>query len=125
LTVTIKDSAGTQTIMATGTGIPSPVTGSPLTLNFGNQVVGTTSAPKTSVITNAGPSAVNIGVGLEGNTQSFSQTNNCGSVLAAHSTCTISVVFAPNGASAKSATILVETDDGFIGIAATGTGVAP
>ena len=125
VTITVHDSAGSQMFEATGTGIPSPVSASPLTLNFGNQVVGTTSAPQTSVITNAGPSAFNIGVGLEGNTQSFSQTNNCGSVLAGRSTCTISVVFAPNGASAKSAIIFVETDEGFISINATGTGVAP
>jgi len=75
------------------------VSGSPATtlsvpsISFGNQDVGTASAEQAITLSNtgsAGLSIVGTAVALP-----FTQTNTCGSSLAAGATCTINVTFAP------------------------------
>ncbi len=126
MTITIKDSAGTQTITATGTGVTGSgtVNVNPSSLSFGNQTVGVKSAAKTSILTNGTASTVTgIAISTSGNTQSFSESNNCGSTLAADATCTFTVTFDPNGALAKSMTITIKDSAGTQTITSTGTGV--
>ncbi len=62
-------------------------------LNFSPQDVSTTSAPQVVTVSNNGKTAVSFGLIAAG--PNFSQTNNCGSSLAAASSCQISVSFAP------------------------------
>src|SRR6516225_5255571 len=71
------------------------VTLSPTKLTFSNQVQNTTSAPQNVTMTNTGTSSVTITSITTPN--KFTQTNTCGSSLAAGKTCTISVSFAPTG----------------------------
>ena len=62
-------------------------------ISFGNQVVGTPSAGDAITLSNtgsAGLSIVGIAVAVP-----FTQTNTCGSSLAAGATCTINVTFDP------------------------------
>jgi hypothetical protein len=79
---------------------------SPSTLNFGNVTVGQTSAPMTVTLTNLSTS---MNVALQGekfagaNRADFAQTNNCGQLLAANSSCTVSVTFSPSAAGSRSA----------------------
>ena len=62
-------------------------------ISFGNEVVGTASAGQTITLSNTGSAElriVGIAVALP-----FTQTNTCGSSLAAGAKCTINVTFAP------------------------------
>src|SRR6202023_281189 len=64
-----------------------------LSISFGNQVVDTASAGQAITLSNTGSAGlriVGIAVALP-----FTQTNTCGSSLAAGATCTINVTFAP------------------------------
>jgi len=64
---------------------------------FATQLVGTTSAPRTIRLTNQGASPLTFSkiyiAGL--NPTSFTQTNNCGTTLAAGAGCNVSVTFSP------------------------------
>jgi hypothetical protein len=96
-TVTITDNApnSPQTVMLTGVG--TVVTLSPTSLNFGNQTVGTTSAPQTVTLTNHARRVLNIfGDGFSGtNPGAFAETHTCGRSLAAGASCTVNVTFTP------------------------------
>jgi outer membrane protein assembly factor BamB len=71
---------------------------SPTSLNFGDQAVGTTSAPKTVTITNLGSAA--FGIDKFFATGNFSiKAKTCGTSLAAGAHCTVSIVFRPAGIS--------------------------
>ena len=96
-------------------------------LAFGSVGVGSTSAPQTATLSNAQNTTLNISsIGFTGtNPGDFSQTNTCGSSLAAGQSCSISVAFAPTATGARSA-ILTATDDAGNSpqtINVTGTGV--
>ena len=92
--VTITDDAANspQAVALSGVG-GGAVTLSPASLIFPVQAVSTMSPPQSVVLTNGGSSALTItSVAASG---SFTQTNNCGSSLAAGASCTINVVFQP------------------------------
>ena len=69
----------------------------PISLNFGNQIVGTSSAPQTITLANLGSAGLSISsINITGSLASeFSQTNDCGSTVAAGANCAISVTFSP------------------------------
>ena len=92
-----------------GCGLPAL---SPTSLSFGSWVVGTKSTAQSVTLTNNQNSTLNISsIGFTGtNPGDFTQTNTCGSALAAQATCTISVVFAPTASGTRTATLNV-TDD--------------
>ena len=83
----------------------SPTTG----LSFSPQLVGTASATQAETVTNNGSSAVAINsTGLAGiNAADFSQTNNCGSSLAAGASCGLTVTFRPNQTGIRSGLIKI------------------
>jgi subtilase family serine protease len=90
--------AGTPT--QTGT-----VSLSPTSLNFGSVTVNTTSAAQTVTLSNGTASAVTISsIAASG---AFAETNNCGTSLAANSSCTISVSFKPTATGAATGTLTV------------------
>ncbi len=92
--------AGTQqyvTLTGTGSGTAdSPITLTPPTLAFGNQLVTTTSADQSVVIKNTGATTLALTFATSG---SFSKSNPtsgaCGSTLAGGASCTIDVQFSP------------------------------
>src|SRR6266849_2004151 len=105
-TLTVVDDASNspQTASLTGTGVQS-VTLSLSNLTFGNQTVGTTSAPKAVTLTNNQSTALSIsGISASGD---FAQTNTCGTSLAASTQCTISVTFTPTAAGTRNGTLTV------------------
>lgn len=77
--------------------LQTPVSVSPASLAFGDQTIGTSSAPQTVTLTNLKPSALKINsIGIGGTDSSdFSQTNNCGTSVPAHGSCQIKVTFTP------------------------------
>jgi hypothetical protein len=100
-----------QTVSLSGVG--TFMTLSPSSLNFGNQAVGTTSAPQTVTLTNNGGTSVSItGISITGtNPTSFSETTTCGSTLSGQSSCAFSVTFKPQ-ASGKASAGLTVSDNG-------------
>jgi Abnormal spindle-like microcephaly-assoc'd, ASPM-SPD-2-Hydin/Cep192 domain 4 len=71
------------------------VTLSPASLNFGSVPKGTSSAPQPVTLHNGTSSTVTIYSVWVG--WSYSETNNCGTSLAAGASCTINVTFSPQG----------------------------
>jgi FG-GAP-like repeat/Cep192 domain 4 len=94
--------------------------------NFGNQMVGTMSNPKTATLRNLGTTALNVsGISVTGtDAGDFTQTNNCGTSVAARGSCQIRIVFAPTATGVRNATVQIEDDavGGVQSISVTGTG---
>lgn len=122
-TLTVTDSAGTQTSSLSGTGV-SNVSLSPSTVSFGNQAYGVKSAPQAVTLSNGPTSSLTgISVSITGtNAGDFAQTNNCGTTLAGSSTCTINVTFTPAGYGSRTATLSVSDSAGTQTSTLTGTG---
>jgi hypothetical protein len=106
--LTVNDSAGTQTANLSGTGVPA-VALTPATVNFGNQAYGVTSAPQAVTLTNNQTSALSVsGVTISGaNAADFAQSNNCGTSVGPNSICTINVTVRPSAYATRTATLSV------------------
>jgi len=93
-----------------GTGGVATLGVAPVGLNFAGLTVGTTSAPQAVILTNpvGNASAIIIdGISVNG---VFSQANNCGTLpasLAAGSSCTINVTFAPQQTGQSTGTLTI------------------
>jgi hypothetical protein len=81
----------------------------PLSLTFGNQAVGTTSAAQTTTLTNSGSTQLNItSINITGaNAADFAETNTCGTSLSAGATCMINVTFTPMAPGARTAAVAI------------------
>ena len=117
LTVTAGVSGLTSTarfsLNATASTAPVAVL-TPASLVFGPQASGTASAAQSISLSNTGNAALNIagsGIGIAGaNAADFSQSNQCGSSVAAGGSCAISVTFMPS-LSAGSETAILSVPD--------------
>jgi FG-GAP-like repeat/Abnormal spindle-like microcephaly-assoc'd, ASPM-SPD-2-Hydin/FG-GAP repeat len=92
---------------------PSEVTLSPTSLNFGSQNVGTSSAPQVATLTNNTSGSVTItGISITGgDSGDYSETNDCGTSLAAGGSCSISVTFKPTAIGTRSGTLQATDSD--------------
>src|SRR5258706_1284205 len=102
------------------------VTISPSSLPFGLQTIGTTSAPQTATLTNNGTTTVTISkISLSGSANEFAQNNNCGSTVAAGTSCTLAVTFTPAYAMPRTGTVTVSDNASGspqkLGLSGTGT----
>ena len=91
-------------------------------LNFGSQLVGTTSAPQPVTLTNTGGTSLTIsGIAVA---QPFVQTNNCPATLAAGANCTISVMFTPQASGSVNGTLTItdNASNGSQGVSVAGSG---
>jgi hypothetical protein len=110
------------------TSFPAPVqpgalNASPTSLSFGDVASGSTSGAQTVTVANPGTSAASVSsVSVTG---PFSQSNTCGSSIAAGGSCTVSVKFAPTsgGALTGSLSIATSAPGGPIAVELSGTGV--
>ena len=86
-----------------------PYTVQPASLTFGTWQTNTSSSPQLVTVTNIGAAALSIAsITFSGaNPAAFSQTNTCGSPVAAGATCTISVVFKSTASGPSAATLNV------------------
>ena len=101
------------------------VTLAPASVNFGNQNVGTTSASQTLTLTNSQTTAATgLSISFTGaDATDFAETDNCGTSLAANSSCSINVTFTPGATGSRSATLSVTDSAGTQTSSLTGTGV--
>jgi Abnormal spindle-like microcephaly-assoc'd, ASPM-SPD-2-Hydin/Beta-propeller repeat len=108
--VAITDDAANSPQIASlsGTG-GGAVTLSPISLTFPLQVVSTTSQAQPVTLTNGGATA--LAITSIAATGPFSETNNCGSSLAAGANCIINATFKPTTKGAQSGGLAV-TDNG-------------
>ena len=131
--VTITDNANDspQSIGLSGTGAASAsmIALSTNSLAYGSANVGTSTASQTVTVSNAGGAAISISSIVVGgiNASQFVFGNNCGSSLAAGSSCNIHGHFAPTATGAMTATVTVTDSDTSSpqSIALSGTGVEP
>ena len=109
--VAITDNApnSPQSVPLTGVGVLPAVTFSPLSLNFGDQGVGTTSRPQVTTLTNTGAGVLTLtSIGIKGaNSGAFAQTNNCPGSVPPNGSCQISVTFSPKATGTRKAAVSV------------------
>jgi len=115
LVFTDNASPTTQDVTLTGTGVSAaPLALSTSVLSFGTVPPGTISAPQAVTVTNGSSTTpINLtSIALSGTgAASFVEVNNCGTMLAASSSCIILVEFAPTAASATSAMLIVTANN--------------
>ncbi len=84
---------------------------SPISLGFGSQSLGTTSAPQNATLTNTGNFSTTLkisSIGITGaNSSEFAQTNNCGPSLSPGGSCSVMVTFTPTAFGSASASLNV------------------
>ena len=117
-----------QTIALTGTAQPAqyPVQLYPLSVQFGEQRVKTSSSPTTMIVENYGPTTITLGsVSIQGSDFSIAQ-NNCGTMLARNTGCALGVVFTPSATGGRNGSLSVTASDSSTPHTATlqGTGIS-
>jgi probable HAF family extracellular repeat protein len=109
-------------------GKPS-ATVSPGSLSFGQQLVKTTSAARTLVVSNTGTAALHVAVpGLGGaDPGDFLVSNGCTAAVMPGKSCSIGVSFRPSATGNRSATLSIPSDasNGALSVPLGGTGTAP
>jgi hypothetical protein len=131
---TITDGGGNSGISPTQcNGWPAPVyppypnsgvTVSPTALNFGSVATGSKSSVQTVTVSNPTGSAASVSsIAATGD---FSQTNTCGSSIAAGGSCTVSVTFAPTATGSRTGTLTVNAGGvtNTVSLSGTGTGTS-
>jgi VCBS repeat-containing protein len=94
LTITYTGAGSPETIALSGTGTAPAATLSPASLTFSGQDAGSTSSPQ--VVTLMNPGTVPLTVSNVAISAGWTQSNNCMPAVAANSSCTINVMFAPS-----------------------------
>ena len=129
VTITDNTSHGSQTLSLSGAGSNAAVSFSPSSVTFTSQGVGIKSAAQQVILTNTSSVQLNItSIALTGTYPGdYAQTNNCGSSVAAGSTCTFSITFTPSstGLRLASVTITGNTSKGSQNLNLNGTGSDP
>ena len=112
-TLKVSDNAegSPQQVALSGTGTAVMI--SPTGINFGNEKVGSTSAPVPVTLSNLGTSSLSIKqIQITGAEQKdFKETNTCGSSVPAQGHCTITVTFTPTAKGKRSAALSISDDD--------------
>jgi len=126
-TVVFSDNAAgsPQTLTLTGTGVSPIINLSSTTLTFPSEPLNTTAPTQTVSMNNSGvdPSTITA-ITTSGD---FTQTNTCGTGLAAGATCTITVAFTPtlNGTRTGTLSVVDNSAGSPHTVSLTGTGVGP
>jgi hypothetical protein len=96
---------------------------SPTAVGFGSVATGSSSAAQAVTVTNSGTAAAPVSsITTSGD---FSQTNTCGSSIAAGSSCTVSVKFTPTATGSRTGNLTVTASGVTNTVPLSGTGVAP
>ena len=98
----------------------------PYSLQFASQIVGSTSAPQTTMLRNMGSAALTISSKTVSG--DFAETDDCGGTVAAASFCTFTISFTPAATGNRTGTLtIVDNAQGsphVVTLAGTGTGAA-
>ena len=128
-TLTVTDGVGTQTASLTGTGVLGPTdTLSTTSISFSSTVLGATSAPTTVTILNSGGlplTSIGTSVSSSAGSTDFKAVSNCGSQLAAGSSCGVSVTFSPSVATGETGTLVISDALRAQSVKLSGTGLKP
>ncbi|MEN3308349.1 MAG: hypothetical protein V7603_4551 [Micromonosporaceae bacterium] len=96
---------------------------SPTAVGFGSVATGSSSATQAVTVTNSGTAAAPVtSITTSGD---FSQTNTCGSSIAAGSSCTVNVRFTPAATGSRTGNLTVTASGITNTVPLSGTGVAP
>jgi hypothetical protein len=125
VTITYTGLGSPQTIALSGTGSVAAVNVSPVSLSFGSQDVGTSSASLPVTVTNS--SAVPLTVSSVATSSGFTQSNNCMQPVLASGSCTINVSFQPTlfGPQTGTLTVTDYANNSPQTVTLSGTGLAP
>lgn len=105
-TLTIADSAGTQTVALSGSGASVATDElSPTSITFSATIAGQLSSPQIVTLTNNGDLPL-ASIALT-TTAGFQASSTCGTILTGHASCAISVLFAPTVAGTQNGTLHV------------------
>ena len=111
--VSIADNASgsPQAVAMSGTAVAATpaVTLSPTSLTFASQTVGASGTAQSITLTNSGTETLSsIAISITGaDASDYSQTNTCGTSVAASANCTISVTFKPTAAGTRTASVSI------------------
>jgi archaellum component FlaF (FlaF/FlaG flagellin family) len=131
--VSLDDNAqnSPQSAPLSGTGTVPAVTLTPTSLTFASALINTAAAAKTITLKNTGTGPLSLSgsaITIRGTgAGSFTQSNKCGTSLAAGANCVITVTFKPAAAGTQSAAVnLADNAQGSPhSVPLTGTGTAP
>jgi len=123
-TLAVVLGTGTQTVALSGTGASVATDAlAPTALSFPATAMGQLSAAQNVVLTNDGDlSLTAIAVSVSAG---FQTSNNCGTALGGHSSCSISVIFAPTQAGSQTGKLTVADAQQSQMVALSGTGAQP
>ena len=112
LVINNYDLANPQAVALSGTG--TVVSLSPKALSFGTQALGTTSASRTTVLTNTGTALLNLSsISITGtNAGDFPLSSDCGMSISGGASCKINLTFKPTATGSRSATVSIIDDGG-------------
>ncbi|MEU7339102.1 choice-of-anchor D domain-containing protein [Streptomyces sp. NPDC007074] len=105
-----------------GGSSPATLSASPTSLTYATQALNTSSSAKTVTVTNTGTAAATVsGITVTGD---FSQTNTCGTSIAANASCTVNVTFRPTASGTRTGDLSIASNasNGTTTVALTGTG---
>ncbi|MEW8037686.1 MAG: autotransporter domain-containing protein [Candidatus Thiodiazotropha sp.] len=123
VSATSAGQAVTRTTSLTVTATTPNLVTSDTQLSFPDGSVDTPSQPQVVTVSNQGTAAVTVNaITTEGD---FSQSNNCGSQIAAGGSCDIEVVFTPQTTGSASGALNIDTSDGLTRILLSGSAAAP
>lgn len=107
ITTDVSGSTAGQTQHFTvGSGTSPVVQFTPTSLTFGSFQTGTSSTPQNITLQNTGLGTLTLALSITGtNAADYSQTNTCGSSLAAGASCNISVTFTPSATGTRTASV--------------------
>ena len=114
LVVADNGTGASQSTTLTGTGIAPVASLIPASMTFGAQVIGTTSAPQSFILTNIGDSPlaiVNAALGGTNPSDFALASTNCGALLPVLSLCTLNMTFTPAASGLRSATGTLTSSD--------------
>jgi hypothetical protein len=112
------------TVSGTGVALTASISVSPTTASFGTVNTGSTSSTSTHTVT-AGGNTATTGISISAPSGFNIVSNNCGTSLAAGSSCTFGVTFSPSAAQGYSGNVTVASSNGGSPtVAVSGTGQA-
>ncbi len=126
--VTPHSTGPSRTIVITGNGVNAPpppaaqVDITPTSFDFGQVSQGSVSSPNTFVVSNSGNATASLGT-LAATTGFLVNGTSCGATLAASTTCTASVSFAPTSLGAVSGTLSLPWSSGLTALSRKSRGV--
>jgi hypothetical protein len=123
--MTVTSGTDMLTASLSGNGVLPATDGlAPMSLSFAAQQLGTSSTAQQVTLTNTGDVALTL-ISAQIASGDFVAVNSCGNSLAAHSSCSIGVVFQPKSVGPAAGALTVADQYRSQSVALSGTGVAP